>query len=254
MKHEAHGRGIGNTTATFRPHSGDRQPVSSEPRSTAPRARARWLWQDVLCVGGFVFGPAYHLAMTPVVPWLLATHPVLAELLQGSTLAMIVSGGRMQSGQASALVVIAAPTFSLMAFDPFAWWAGRRFGRQVLASGWLRRQRPGLQRAERWFRRWRGLSVAAAYYLPLPTTLLYLAAGETGMPLPRFVLLDLLGTLLWVVPLVALGYALGQRAQAMAETITHFAWAITALLVVGFILQALWRAYRDREKSVAHLM
>ncbi|MGH2365139.1 MAG: DedA family protein [Chloroflexota bacterium] len=228
--------------------------MSETARPTARRARGRWTWVDVLCVGGFVFGPAYHLAMTPVVPWLLATHPVLAELLQGSSLAMIVSGGRVHAGQAGAWIVIAAPTISLMAFDPFAWWAGQRFGRQVLAAGWLRRQRPGLHRAERWFLRWRGLSVAAAYYLPLPTTLLYLAAGETGMPLPRFLLLDLLGTLLWVAPIVALGYALGQRAQALAEAITHFAWAITALLVVGFILQALWRARRDREKSVAHPM
>jgi membrane protein DedA with SNARE-associated domain len=54
------------------------------------------------------------------------------------------------------------------------------------------------------------------------------------MRLRRFLALDLVGAVVWVVPIVALGYAIGQPAVAVAEDITRYG------LVLGIVLGAVW--------------
>jgi membrane protein DedA with SNARE-associated domain len=51
---------------------------------------------------------------------------------------------------------------------------------------------------------------------------IYAAAGWNGMRLRRFLLLDLAGAALWVVPIVGLGYAIGHPAVDLAREITHY--------------------------------
>jgi membrane-associated protein len=52
--------------------------------------------------------------------------------------------------------------------------------------------------------------------------MIYAAAGWNGMRLRRFLLLDLAGAALWVVPIVGLGYAIGHPAVDLARQITHY--------------------------------
>jgi len=61
------------------------------------------------------------------------------------------------------------------------------------------------------------------------------------MRLVTFLILDLIGALLWIGLLAGLGYTLGQRAVVAAKTISHYSWWITigiVALTVFFTLRA----------------
>jgi membrane protein DedA with SNARE-associated domain len=64
------------------------------------------------------------------------------------------------------------------------------------------------------------------------------------MRLVTFLLLDLIGSLLWIALGVGLGYAIGQRAVDVAHAISHYAlWATIGLVVLVIGRQA-WLSQR----------
>lgn len=195
---------------------------------------------DTACLGLLAFYGVYELATIPLIPSLVGTHPVLLEALQGSTAAMVAAGAFARVGRAQLWLAVAAGVFGLAALDPAIWWAGRRYGRRLAdfyARRSSRRQSRAIEKAERVFKRWGAWAVVFAYYIPVPNNFIYAAAGETGMPLWRFVALDLAGTLLYVSLIVGLGYAIGQRAVDVATVVSRYALVSTAgliLLVVAF--------------------
>jgi membrane protein DedA with SNARE-associated domain len=171
----------------------------------------------------------------PAVPSLLGSNPVLLEALRGSTAAMVAGGAFARIGQASLALALLAPLPTLMMADPFLWWAGRLWGPDVVRTlgSRGRRGRRRTERAARVLERYRSWAVVLAYLLPVPSALVYAAAGWTGMRLRRFLLLDLAGTVLWIGLIVGLGYALGHSAVQVAHVITRYSLFLTLALVVG---------------------
>jgi membrane-associated protein len=78
-------------------------------------------------------------------------------------------------------------------------------------------------------------AVVLAYYLPLPSLLIYAAAGLSGMRLRTFLALDVVGTLLWVGAIVGLGYAIGKPAVDVVHRIDHYSTLLTIVVVVVVI-------------------
>src|SRR5437879_5101925 len=115
---------------------------------------------DVACVGGFAVSLMYPLAMTPVTPWLLASHPLLLEALLGSISSLVTAGAFARVGRAAFWLVVAAPLLTDL-LDPFSWWLGRRYGKRLLEMGKANpKYKPSLELAERFFGRWGGWAVA----------------------------------------------------------------------------------------------
>jgi membrane protein DedA with SNARE-associated domain len=133
-----------------------------------------------------------------------------------------------------------------MMFDWLYWWAGRRWGSRGLRMfvGTHPRAARRMAWAERISLRWGWLAVATAYLLPIPTVLIYAAVGWTGMRLAVFLLWDLVGAMIWVVLIVGLGYAIGQRAVDVAHAVSHYALGLTVVLVVAIIARQVWTARR----------
>jgi membrane-associated protein len=215
--------------------------------TTSPTGRTPWGARgarpaDVACASGLVLCVGSSLVLAPLVPALLATHPVLLEALTGS-LAAIVTGGAFASvGRASLALAVLAAIPGLMLFDPFFWWAGRRWGGPALrlVAGRGPRAARAVERAERWTRRWGWRAVLGAYFLPVPSVLIFAAAGWSRMRLATFLLLDLLGALPWIGLLIGAGYAGGTSAVDVAEAISHYALAAgLAILVAVLCAQAL---------------
>jgi serine-type D-Ala-D-Ala carboxypeptidase/endopeptidase len=219
---------------------------------TAAAPRRRVHWADVACLGGLVAGWIYYLAIIPLIPSLIGTHPVLLEALSGSLPAQVAAGAFARLGRASLVLALAAPILGMMAFDPFWWWAGRRYGDPVTRGLAARNPRSarGVMRGRRLFDRFGGWTLVFAYYLPVPNTILYALAGWAGFGLLRFVVLDLIGTMMYTSMGVALGYALGRRAAHVAGLISHYSIVATVALVAGLILVAWWRNRRDRAAQV----
>jgi membrane-associated protein len=208
-----------------------------------------------ICVVVLALGGLYSLLLIPVVPSLLGSNPVLLEALRGSIAAMVAGGAFARIGEASLLLALLAPLPTLMMMDPFIWWAGRLWGPDVTKYLGARgpRGRRRMQRALRFLERYGSVAVLFAYILPVPSALIYAAAGWTGMRLRRFLLLDLAGTILWVGLIVGLGYAIGRSAVQVAHDITHYSLLLTLALVVFVtvvaVLRALAQAREDEQLS-----
>jgi membrane-associated protein len=80
--------------------------------------------------------------------------------------------------------------------------------------------------------------------LPIPSALVYAAVGWTGMRLRIFILLDLIGTALWVGLNVGLGYAIGQSAVDVAKAISRYALILTLVLIVVVVVLQFRRSSR----------
>jgi membrane-associated protein len=198
---------------------------------------------DRIIVGGIAVAGLYGLVLLPLFPVLSSSHPALLELLRPSTAAIVNMGARAGVGQTSFALAVLLALPSLMMFDWLFWWAGLRWGDRVfiwlLGSDGERAQRrlARLHRVERRFGPW---AVVLAYFLPIPSTLIYAAVGDGGMRLRTFLVLDLLGSLLWTAVLATLGYKLGQRAVDVTDAIAHYSlWATLGLIATIIAVQAL---------------
>jgi membrane protein DedA with SNARE-associated domain len=208
--------------------------------------RRRTICAFVLALAGL-----YSLLLVPAVPSLLGRDPVLLEALRGSIAAMVAGGAFARIGHASLALALLAPLPTLLMSDPFVWWAGRLWGPDVAryVGGRGPRGRRRTERALRWLERYGSWAVVLAYFIPVPSALIYAAAGWTGMRLRRFLLLDLAGTSLWVVLIVGLGYAIGSSAVRVAHTITRYSLLLTLGLVLAVVLTVTVRALAPGRSS-----
>jgi membrane-associated protein len=202
--------------------------------------------RQVLCAGILILQGAYRLVLLFATPSLIGSHPLLVEGLRGSTSTLVAGGAFASIGRTSLLLALLLPLPTLMMSDPFVWWAGRLWGPEVvdLLAGRGAAQRRGVQIAMRLIERARSWAVVLAPFLPVPSIIIYAAAGWTGMRLRWFLLLDVIGTFGWIALMVGLGYALGHSAVNIAHDITHYSLLITIGLVVCCVLVGAWRGWR----------
>ena len=133
-----------------------------------------------------------------------------------------------------------------MLFDWLYWWAGRRWGRNAISFfvGNHPKAAKRTARIEKLSERWIWLVIVLCYFQPIPNPLVYAAAGWTRMKLRTFLLLDLIGSLLWIALCVGLGYAIGQRAVDVAKGISRYALYFTIALILLIFLRQWWVARR----------
>ena len=228
--------------------------ASAEPAGDASQHRANaaqlpWAGKarkaDIICWAGITLSGLYYLALLPFRATLVGTHPVLLEILNGSTEAIVAGAAFARIGHGSLLVIMLASIPGLMKFDPLYWWAGRLWGERIIMLLSNRRRNRGpryMEWANRWGRWIIWPAVVLAPFLPVPTALIYVIAGSSGMSIVTFLILDLIGSLMWAGMLVGLGYELGHRAVVVAQTISRyglwFGLAIVALIVFSQVRRA----------------
>jgi membrane-associated protein len=210
------------------------------------RGDPRLPWQgkpraaDILCWLGIVLSGLLYWALLPLRLSLVGTHPVVAELLNGGTESIISAAAFARTGHGTLVVAVLAAIPGLMKSDPLYWWAGRLWGeRFIMALPGSQRVARSLPRVQQAGRKLTWPAVVVSSFLPIPRALIYVIAGWAGMRLVTFLVLDLIGSLLWAGLLSGLGYALGHRAVVAAATISHYSWwftiGILALSVVFMV-------------------
>ena len=195
---------------------------------------------DILCWAGIMLSGIFYYVMLPFRASLLGTHPVLSELLNGSTEAIIAAAAFARIGHGTLVVALLAAVPGLMKFDPLYWWAGRLWGERIIAllSGKRNRGAKYMGRVDRWGRKFTWPAVLVSQFLPIPNAIIYVIAGWAGMRLVTFIILDVIGSLLWAGMLVGLGYELGHRAVVVAQAISHYGlWISIGLVVVIVFFQ-----------------
>ena len=194
----------------------------------------------------------FYWVTLPLRTHLVGTHPVLSELIGGGTESIISAAAFARVGHGTLIVVLLAAIPGIMKFDPLYWWAGRLWGERIIALFGGKRKRGAryMGRVDRWGRKFTWPAVIIAPFLPIPNAIIFVIAGWAGMRLLTFVILDIIGTLLWAGLLSSLGYALGHHAVVVAQAISHYGlWVSIALVVVVMYFQV--RSQRQMMREYA---
>lgn len=187
--------------------------------------------------------------MIPLTPVLIATHPLMLEMLAGSNASVVAAGAFAEVHRTPPAVVVVAALPAMMRSDAVLWWAGRLWGRRIVHR--LGRRTPGVSLAERRGTRFAAPLVAACAFLPGGSqSPLYATTGWLGLPLPVFLLADAIGTALWVSLLTMSGYLLGRDGVVMAGTVSRYALLAVCLPLLLMIVPHAWRARRRRTRRV----
>jgi membrane protein DedA with SNARE-associated domain len=90
-----------------------------------------------------------------------------------------------------------------------------------------------IERADRFFQRHGEPTVLFGRMIPLVRAFVSLPAGVSKMPLGRFTVLSLIGTIPWVVALAFAGHALGSDWTQVRKGFEYVDYAIVLLVVAG---------------------
>lgn len=131
-------------------------------------------------------------------------------------------------------------------------YAGRafvdRFGRYILLT------HHDLDRAENWYRRHPRFGVFGSRLLPVIRNFVAVPAGVAEVPLLRFGILTLLGSLIWDGAMAAIGYGLGSQWHRIMHGVSDAGYIIGALAVLAilFVIWHRWRSYRRVTAAEGH--
>jgi membrane protein DedA with SNARE-associated domain len=212
--------------------------IAAGPARPASDQRLPWIGAaqrgDKILIGGIMASGLYYLALLPLVPMLVASHPMLLAMVRGSMTAIVTLGALARTGHGSVVTAALVGLPATIMFDWLYWWAGRRWGERglMLMVGGKPNAGKKMHRVKRLSARFGPVAVILAYLLPIPTAMIDAAAGWGGMRLRVFLVCDILGGLIWTSLLVGLGYGMGQGAVDVVNGISRYSLYITIGLVV----------------------
>jgi len=144
-----------------------------------------------------------------------------------------------------AYVAIAAAGVAGQTVGSIIGWAIGLYGGRPLVERhgrWLHLGPENLDRAERWFDRWGDWAVFLGRMTPVVRSFVSIPAGLARMPLGRFTLYSVLGTIPWCFGIAGAGWALGSS----WETFHHDFRYVEALVGVGILALLVWYLRRRR--------
>ncbi len=161
----------------------------------------------------------------PCTPWLLA------------------AGALAHSGRPSLLAVVALAALAA-ALGHLGWFfAGRRWGYGVLRLLCRISIEPDtcVHRTQGTFDRFGARALVVAPFIPGLTTIAPPLAGLSGMPLWRYLSLDVLGDVLWASTFVGLGYAFGDQVTWVLRGALMYGSSILGVALGTFCLWLLFK-------------
>jgi membrane protein DedA with SNARE-associated domain len=129
-------------------------------------------------------------------------------------------------------------------------WAIGLYGGRPLVERhgrWLHLGPENLDRAERWFDRWGDWAVFLGRMTPVVRSFVSIPAGLARMPLGRFTLYSVLGTIPWCFGIAGAGWALGSS----WETFHHDFRYVEVLVGVGVLALLVWYLRRRRTTKMS---
>jgi membrane protein DedA with SNARE-associated domain len=103
-----------------------------------------------------------------------------------------------------------------------------------------------IERADQWFQRYGERVVLFGRMIPLIRAFVSLPAGVARMPIVRFTVLTLIGSIPWVLALAIAGHAVGSDWTSVRRGFEYVDYALLALLVIAILYV---RARRRRGAS-----
>jgi membrane protein DedA with SNARE-associated domain len=157
---------------------------------------------------------------------------------------IVLFGHRIDSHFWGYVAVAAAGVAGQTVGSIIGWGIGLYGGRPLIErhGRWLHLGPENLDRAERWFDRWGDWAVFLGRMTPVIRSFVSIPAGVARMPLGRFTLYSVLGTIPWCFGIAGAGWALGSS----WETFHHDFRYVEVLVGVGFLALLVWYLRRRR--------
>lgn len=162
---------------------------------------------------------------------------------------MIVAGALAANGKLGLAGVVLAAVLACLLSDLVWYWAGRRFGSGVMRTLCRISLSPDscVKQSELRFQRWRGRMLLVAKFVPGLSTVAPPLVGAMGLRAGAFVLLDGIGSLLWVGAAVGLGVGFAAQVDrvlgALAQAGT-LAMELLLALLLFYIALKWWQRRR----------
>lgn len=103
-----------------------------------------------------------------------------------------------------------------------------------------------IERADRFFQRYGEPTVLFGRMVPLVRAFVSLPAGISRMPLGRFTVFSLIGTIPWVVALAFAGHALGGDWTSVRKGFEYVDYVLVVLIALGIVYATVRRRSRPR--------
>lgn len=148
-------------------------------------------------------------------------------------------------------LITAVAVVAAVAGDQVGYVIGRRFGRRLFSPDARVLKTARLEETERFFQRYGPAALVLGRFIPIVRTYVPLAAGAAELPYPRFIRWNVLGALLWVCGLVAVGFFLGGIPfVARNVDVLMIVVVLVSLAPIGvnLLLRAV-RARRERQRA-----
>ncbi len=146
--------------------------------------------------------------------------------------------------------MMAACALAILAGDMIPYLLGRYFGTRVLRLRYMRMwvTRRRLVKFDRWFRKRGDLVIFIARFLTGIRMVAFFTAGMMKMSWRRFLLLDGLGILVLVPPLVLVGYTGGEYIDQAIARVKQIETGIVIATILLLASIALWYWLRQRKR------
>jgi membrane protein DedA with SNARE-associated domain len=198
---------------------------------------ADWV-TDVVDALGYV-GVALLVALENIFP------PIPSEIILPFAGFVARDGGATLPGMIAAATV-GSLIGALVLYGIAAWIGPDRLDRFLIRYGkWFRLTPSDVRRAEGWFDDNADRAVLICRCVPLLRSLVSIPAGFRRMSLVRFLVLTLVGSLVWNTALVTAGYVLRDNWDDV-EPIIAIAQYVVIALIVAAVAWFAWTKLRDR--------
>jgi len=145
------------------------------------------------------------------------------------------AGTTLSTGLETYVVLALAGSFGYLLGSIVGWLIGLRGGRELVErhgrAFHLGPER--FTRAEAWFGRWGSWAVFLGRITPLVRSFISIPAGVFRTPFARYVLLTLLGSMIWCFGFAAAGWALGDAWHGLHDSFRYVDYAVVVLVLLA---------------------
>jgi membrane-associated protein len=186
------------------------------------------------------YGTTIYLILFLII--FIETGLVAMPFLPGDSL-LFTAGLFCKSGQLEILVLLPLLFIAAVLGDNVNYWVGRRLGLSVFQ--WKFRGKPlvkeeYLVRTEQFFIKYGSFAVVMGRFIPFVRTFTPFAAGIAKMDYRNFIVIDVIGGVLWIGSMMMAGYLLGEIPW-IREHVDLIAIGIVALSVAPLLISLMRR-------------
>ena len=99
----------------------------------------------------------------------------------------------------------------------------------------LRLKNSDIDKADQWFDTKGNKTVFFCRFIPVVRSLISIPAGMSEMPIPKFLIYTILGSLIWNTVLLFVGNKVGENWKEIVEIMSQYSHIILILLIIGLI-------------------